>query len=83
MSLSLCNTHIYCMQSESVGYTSTGRSSKTCLLHKPTSPYHGYCITFFSLQNPKRNESQAMLSWCLEAASGFYLTLLQEICTAF
>jgi protein SMG7 len=36
-----------------------------------------------SPQNPKRNESQAMLSWCLEAASGFYLTLLQEICTAF
>ncbi|PSN36840.1 hypothetical protein C0J52_14254 [Blattella germanica] len=35
------------------------------------------------LQNPKRTESQAMLSWCLEAASGFYLTLLQEICTAF
>lgn len=24
-----------------------------------------------------------MLSWCLEAASGFYLSLLQEICTAF
>nr|CAD7443175.1 unnamed protein product [Timema bartmani] len=35
------------------------------------------------LQNPKRTESQAMLSWCLEAASGFYLTLLQEMCTAF
>lgn len=34
-------------------------------------------------KNPKRGESQAMLSWCLEAASGFYLTLLQEICTAF
>ncbi|XP_014204668.1 protein SMG7 [Copidosoma floridanum] len=34
-------------------------------------------------RNPKRGESQAMLSWCLEAASGFYLTLLQEICTAF
>lgn len=34
-------------------------------------------------QNPKRSESQVMLSWCLEAASGFYLTLLQEICTAF
>ncbi|GLH09050.1 Uncharacterized protein GBIM_14191 [Gryllus bimaculatus] len=34
-------------------------------------------------KNPKRPESQAMLSWCLEAASGFYLTLLQEICTAF
>ncbi|XP_063984003.1 nonsense-mediated mRNA decay factor SMG7-like [Diachasmimorpha longicaudata] len=34
-------------------------------------------------KNPKRWESQAMLSWYLEAASGFYLTLLQEICTAF
>ncbi|KAK3920144.1 Protein SMG7 [Frankliniella fusca] len=34
-------------------------------------------------KNPKRTESQAMLTWCLEAASGFYLTLLQEICTAF
>jgi len=34
-------------------------------------------------KNPKRNESQAMLSWFLEAASGFYLTLLQEICTTF
>lgn len=34
-------------------------------------------------KNPKRTESQAMLTWCLEAASGFYLTLLQEICSAF
>lgn len=34
-------------------------------------------------KNPKRGESQALLGWCLEAASGFYLTLLQEICTAF
>lgn len=34
-------------------------------------------------KNPRRTESQAMLSWCLEAASGFYLTLLQEICVAF
>lgn len=34
-------------------------------------------------KNPKRGESQALLSWCLEAASGFYLTLLQEICTIF
>ncbi|KAJ8681477.1 hypothetical protein QAD02_017264 [Eretmocerus hayati] len=34
-------------------------------------------------RNPKRSESQAMLSWCLEAANGFYLTLLQEICSAF
>lgn len=34
-------------------------------------------------KNPNWIESQAMLSWCLEAASGFYLALLQEICTAF
>ncbi|XP_075227377.1 nonsense-mediated mRNA decay factor SMG7-like [Lycorma delicatula] len=35
-------------------------------------------------KNPKVvNESQAMLSWCLDAASGFYLSLLQEICSAF
>ncbi|XP_011314139.1 protein SMG7 [Fopius arisanus] len=34
-------------------------------------------------KSPKRLESQALLSWYLEAASGFYLTLLQEICTAF
>ncbi|XP_017789352.1 PREDICTED: protein SMG7-like [Habropoda laboriosa] len=34
-------------------------------------------------KNPKRGESQALLSSCLAAASGFYLTLLQEICTAF
>jgi hypothetical protein len=44
---------------------------------------HCIILICLSLQNPKRNESQAMLSWCLEAASGFYLTLLQEICTAF
>lgn len=45
-----------------------------------------YSFVYNSLsnfQNPKRIESQAMLTWCLEAASGFYLTLLQEICTAF
>lgn len=35
------------------------------------------------LQNPKRSDAQALLSWCLEAASGFYLTLLQELCSAF
>ncbi|KAF5306739.1 hypothetical protein FQA39_LY01497 [Lamprigera yunnana] len=34
-------------------------------------------------KNPHRSESQALLSWCLEAASGFYLTLLQELCMAF
>lgn len=36
-----------------------------------------------SFQNPKHSESQAMLFWCLEAASGFYLSLLNEICSAF
>ncbi|CAD6227633.1 GSCOCG00001313001-RA-CDS [Cotesia congregata] len=34
-------------------------------------------------KNVHRAESQAMLSWCLEAASGFYQSLLQEICAAF
>lgn len=34
-------------------------------------------------KNPKRSEYQSLLSWCLEAASGFYLTLLQELCSAF
>ncbi|KAG8229359.1 hypothetical protein J437_LFUL007167, partial [Ladona fulva] len=34
-------------------------------------------------KNPKRSECQALLSWCLDAASGFYLTLLQGICSAF
>ncbi|XP_057325875.1 nonsense-mediated mRNA decay factor SMG7-like [Microplitis mediator] len=34
-------------------------------------------------KNVHRAESQAMLSWCLEAASGFYQSLLQEICGAF
>lgn len=40
------------------------------------------CISFI-LQNPKRAEFQALLSWCLDTASGFYLMLLQEICAAF
>lgn len=34
-------------------------------------------------KNPKRADAQTMLTWCLEAASGFYITLLQEICSAF
>ncbi|KAF5290808.1 hypothetical protein FQR65_LT11512 [Abscondita terminalis] len=34
-------------------------------------------------KNPHRSEAQALLAWCLEAASGFYLTLLQELCMAF
>ncbi|KAK0172413.1 hypothetical protein PV328_005730 [Microctonus aethiopoides] len=34
-------------------------------------------------KNENRGEFQAMLNWLLEAASGFYLTLLQEICSAF
>lgn len=49
--------------------------------------FKNYIVTLQSQakdrKNPKRGESQAMLSWCLEAASGFYLTLLQEICTVF
>ncbi|KAI4486799.1 hypothetical protein M0804_006169 [Polistes exclamans] len=49
--------------------------------------FKNYIVTLQSQakdrKNPKRGESQALLSWCLEAASGFYLTLLQEICTAF
>lgn len=34
-------------------------------------------------KNPRRAEAQALLSWCLEAASGFYLTLLQELCSTY
>lgn len=34
-------------------------------------------------RNPRRSESQALLTWCLEAASGFYLTLLHEFCNIF
>lgn len=49
--------------------------------------FKNYIVTLQSQakdrKNPKRSESQALLSWCLEAASGFYLTLLQEICTVF
>lgn len=46
-----------------------------------------YIATLQSLakdkKNPKRNESQALLASCLDAASGFYLTFLQEVCTTF
>ncbi|KAI8429383.1 hypothetical protein MSG28_000027 [Choristoneura fumiferana] len=34
-------------------------------------------------KNPLRSEGQAMLSWVLQAAAGFYLCLLHQICTAF
>ncbi|ELT91912.1 hypothetical protein CAPTEDRAFT_228702 [Capitella teleta] len=34
-------------------------------------------------QNPKRGEIQASLNLFLETASGFYLFLLQELCSAF
>lgn len=34
-------------------------------------------------KNPHRSDAQSLLAWCLEAASGFYLTLLQELCMAF
>lgn len=46
-----------------------------------------YIATLQSLakdkKNPKRNESQALLASCLDGASGFYLTLLQDVCTTF
>ncbi|XP_060526305.1 nonsense-mediated mRNA decay factor SMG7-like [Cylas formicarius] len=34
-------------------------------------------------KNPKRSDFQALLTWALESASGFYLTLLQELCNSF
>ncbi|XP_063633422.1 nonsense-mediated mRNA decay factor SMG7-like isoform X1 [Cydia splendana] len=34
-------------------------------------------------KNPLRSEGAAMLSWVLQAAAGFYLCLLHQICTAF
>ncbi|XP_068628377.1 nonsense-mediated mRNA decay factor SMG7-like [Battus philenor] len=34
-------------------------------------------------KNPLRSEGQAMLSWVLQAAAGFYLCLLHQICTSF
>ncbi|CAG9773080.1 unnamed protein product [Ceutorhynchus assimilis] len=34
-------------------------------------------------KNLQRSETQALLTWALEAASGFYLTLLQELCNIF
>lgn len=34
-------------------------------------------------KNPLRNDWQESLAWFLEAASGFYLQLLQELCEAF
>uniref|UniRef100_T1JIJ0 DNA/RNA-binding domain-containing protein n=1 Tax=Strigamia maritima TaxID=126957 RepID=T1JIJ0_STRMM len=34
-------------------------------------------------KNPRQSESQGNLAWFLEAASGFYLQLLQELCDAF
>ena len=37
----------------------------------------------FSLQNPKRGEIQATYNLFLDTASGFFLQLLQEICSAF
>ncbi|CAH0559351.1 unnamed protein product [Brassicogethes aeneus] len=50
----------------------------------------GFKIHISSLQeltrdkkNPKRSDAQALLTWCLEAASGFYLTLLQDLCNTF
>ncbi|CAG9815698.1 unnamed protein product [Phaedon cochleariae] len=34
-------------------------------------------------KNPNRSDCQALLTWALEAASGFYITLLQELCNTF
>ncbi|XP_060810249.1 nonsense-mediated mRNA decay factor SMG7 [Amyelois transitella] len=34
-------------------------------------------------KNPLRSEGQAMLTWVLQAAAGFYLCLLHQICTTF
>lgn len=52
-----------------------------------THGFKNYIATLQSLsrdkKNPKRSELQALLSWCLESASGFYLTLFQELCEAF
>lgn len=37
----------------------------------------------FYLQNHNRADCQALLTWALESASGFYITLLQELCNTF
>ncbi|XP_038208921.1 protein SMG7-like [Zerene cesonia] len=34
-------------------------------------------------KNAQRSEAQAMLSWVLQAAAGFYLCLLHQICTTY
>ncbi|XP_041974121.1 protein SMG7-like [Aricia agestis] len=34
-------------------------------------------------KNPLRSEAQSMLSWVLQAAAGFYLCLLHQICSTF
>lgn len=34
-------------------------------------------------KSPHRSEGQAMLTWVLQAAAGFYLCLLHQICTTF
>ncbi|KAF7286748.1 hypothetical protein GWI33_004371 [Rhynchophorus ferrugineus] len=34
-------------------------------------------------KNSRRSDFQALLTWALESASGFYLTLLQELCNTF
>jgi hypothetical protein len=38
---------------------------------------------FIFLKNPQRSEAQNMLNWFLDAASGFYLTLIGEVCSQF
>lgn len=34
-------------------------------------------------KNPQRSDCQALLTWFLESASGFYISLLQEFCNKF
>ncbi|XP_066147417.1 nonsense-mediated mRNA decay factor SMG7-like isoform X1 [Euwallacea fornicatus] len=34
-------------------------------------------------KNSRRSDFQALLTWTLESASGFYLSLLEELCNAF
>ncbi|CAH1236385.1 unnamed protein product [Diabrotica balteata] len=34
-------------------------------------------------KNPHRSDCQALLTWALESASGFYISLLQELCNTF
>ncbi|XP_018321584.1 protein SMG7-like [Agrilus planipennis] len=35
------------------------------------------------VKNPQRSDAQALLSWCLQTAFGFYSSLLQEFCALY